>query len=68
MTSLSFDQYRHLSPEERARHDDLYRERMMDPQHRAFLAGLLKMSLDTADGLTSEGEFAIWLDSCSELA
>jgi len=46
----------------------LYRERMMDPQHRAFLAGILKMSLDTTDGITSETEFAAWLDSCSDLS
>ena len=41
MTPLSLDQYLQLSPEEQARHDDLYRERLMDPKHRAFLAGLL---------------------------
>lgn len=40
-----FDQYLHLSPEERRRRDELHRRRLSDPQHRAFLAGLFKMSL-----------------------
>jgi hypothetical protein len=45
MTSPSFDQYLRLSPEEQARQDDLYWQRLTDPEHVAFLAGLLRMSL-----------------------
>lgn len=45
--SPSFDQYRHLSPEERRRRDELHRQRLSDPQHLAFLAGLFKMSIRT---------------------
>jgi hypothetical protein len=47
MNSPSFDQYLQLSQEERARQDRLYFEELMNPQHRAFLAGLLKMSIRT---------------------
>jgi hypothetical protein len=36
-----------LSPEDRALRDDLYREQLTDPQHLAFLAGLLKVSMRT---------------------
>lgn len=34
-----------LPQEERALQDDLYRQRLTDPQYLAFLAGLLKMSM-----------------------
>jgi hypothetical protein len=46
MTLLSFDQYLQLSPEERARQDDLYWQQLMNSQRLAFLAALLKMSID----------------------
>jgi hypothetical protein len=48
VTSLSFDQYLQLSPQERARQDDLYFQQLMNPQHLAFLAGLLRTSIRPA--------------------
>jgi len=45
MTSLPLDQYLQLSPKERALHDSLYWEQLMNPRRLAFLAALLKMSI-----------------------
>ena len=43
--SPSFDQYLHLSPDERRRRDELHWRRLINPQRLAFLARLLKASL-----------------------
>jgi hypothetical protein len=45
--SLSLDQYLQLSLEERRRRDELYWQRLSDPQHRVFLAKLFRMSMRT---------------------
>jgi hypothetical protein len=48
--SPSSDQYLHLSPEERRRRDELYRQRLRDPERVAFLAGLLKIHWNVTVG------------------